>query len=734
MPLPSPTFDSLTLGSATGGNQGSGTLNLVGLYVNGVPFTGGGGTPGGSTGQIQVNNNGTFGGLPFTGSGSVVLATSPTITGLTLTGGTADNVVIGGVTPAAGSFTNLNFTGALRSNGTPLSLITAADSTIAITSGSIGLAPIAAATLYGNVSGSAAQPAPIQLDSSLAFLSGKLGTTGTLSQVNLTTATGLLLNGVSIINMTGNAQSIVIGPNAGVSLPAVDTETVAIGPMTLNAYAATTGENTVIGWFSARSLTGAMCNLTTTATTTAGTTLTFADTQISQVGGFGNGFFATGSGIPAGTTVSSFTSTTITLSAAVTVASGTVVSLSQFTATTTATTTAGPVLTFAATTGIVAGQVVIGAGITGVVQVISTTGTTVTLGSNVTVASGTPLYFGNASGKFNAVVGVNAMGLSTIDGNNCIFGTDTMRNSTGSNNAMFGCTIARDGIHHQAAAFGSGALGSHGNTASFTINNVAIGYQAMAGAALTTGSQNVVAGSFSGRNITSAGNSVLLGFQVAPNLTSGASNVGVGYLVYPALTTGGANVSLGPNSMAALVSGSFNVGAGRNVLSATISGGQHTSIGDSSMANWAGTSNSTSLGNVAMGAAALQGAVGSTFTANVGIGVNTGKLLSSGSANLLLGPNVASVNLTTGGGNIYLGNSNAIDAPSGVGSESNTFRLGNNAVNLMRGTAINTAAPAFFLDWMPGSTTFANDAAAATGGVSVGQLYRNGSAVMCRVA
>ena len=35
---------------------------------------------------------------------------------------------------------------------------------------------------------------------------------------------------------------------------------------------------------------------------------------------------------------------------------------------------------------------------------------------------------------------------------------------------------------------------------------------------------------------------------------------------------------------------------------------------------------------------------------------------------------------------------------------------------------------------LPGSTTYANDAAAATGGVAVGQLYRNGSAVQVRVS
>ena len=39
----------------------------------------GGGTPGGSSGQIQINSSGSFGGLSTTGSGNVVLSTSPTL-------------------------------------------------------------------------------------------------------------------------------------------------------------------------------------------------------------------------------------------------------------------------------------------------------------------------------------------------------------------------------------------------------------------------------------------------------------------------------------------------------------------------------------------------------------------------------------------------------------------------------------------------------------------------------
>lgn len=69
-------------GAATGGRQGAGTINAQGLFVNGAPVTVGGTPPGGSSGQVQYNNAGVFGGFTAsgdatinTGSGALTLAT-----------------------------------------------------------------------------------------------------------------------------------------------------------------------------------------------------------------------------------------------------------------------------------------------------------------------------------------------------------------------------------------------------------------------------------------------------------------------------------------------------------------------------------------------------------------------------------------------------------------------------------------------------------------------------------
>jgi hypothetical protein len=78
----------------TGGGAGVGT-NLVG---------GGGGTPGGSTTQIQYNNGGTFGGVPtLTYDGTTLKATgsfSGSLVGVATTASSADNFLVRGTLTA----------------------------------------------------------------------------------------------------------------------------------------------------------------------------------------------------------------------------------------------------------------------------------------------------------------------------------------------------------------------------------------------------------------------------------------------------------------------------------------------------------------------------------------------------------------------------------------------------------------------------------------------------------
>lgn len=83
-------------------------------------------SPGGSSGQVQYNNSGAFGGITTTGSGNAVLSTSPTlVTPLlgTPTSGVATNLTGTAAGLTAGNVTtNANLTGVITSSGNATSI------------------------------------------------------------------------------------------------------------------------------------------------------------------------------------------------------------------------------------------------------------------------------------------------------------------------------------------------------------------------------------------------------------------------------------------------------------------------------------------------------------------------------------------------------------------------------------------------------------------------------------
>jgi hypothetical protein len=107
------------------GNVQSGNINAVGgnltgnvsfgnifvggyYYANGIPFTGGGGTPGGADTQIQFNDNGLFGGssgLTFNKTTNAVATTGTFSATGNVTGG---NLLTAGSISATGNITGLN--------------------------------------------------------------------------------------------------------------------------------------------------------------------------------------------------------------------------------------------------------------------------------------------------------------------------------------------------------------------------------------------------------------------------------------------------------------------------------------------------------------------------------------------------------------------------------------------------------------------------------------------------
>jgi hypothetical protein len=207
--------------------------------------------------------------------------------------------------------------------------------------------------------------------------------------------------------------------------------------------------------------------------------------------------------------------------------------------------------------------------------------------------------------------------------------------------------------------------------------------------------------------------------------TGGGYNSAFGYNAMPAVTSAASlNCAFGAQSGQFLTNGQQNTLLGVSAGQHITTGQENTAIGLAAL-----QANVTGFRAVAVGVSAL-GA--STASDNTALGFQAGKSITTGAANLMLGP-VAQATLTTGSNNIYISGTSIDAATAG---ESATFRLGsrNDTGLLMRATGITNAIPALFLDWMPLTTTYATDAAAAAGGVAVGQLYRNGSIVQIRVA
>src|SRR4051812_37421305 len=91
---PSPTYNQVKVGAPTGGFTGAGSINTETLYIDGVPITASAATvtvgtttiAGGTTTRVLYDNAGILGEYTISGSGNVVMNTSPSISGLTVTG------------------------------------------------------------------------------------------------------------------------------------------------------------------------------------------------------------------------------------------------------------------------------------------------------------------------------------------------------------------------------------------------------------------------------------------------------------------------------------------------------------------------------------------------------------------------------------------------------------------------------------------------------------------------
>lgn len=171
---------SSLMGNPTGSGAAPSAITLgANLSFSGTTLVAsGGGTPGGTTGQIEYNNAGSFGG--FTMSGDATLATSTGVITVTKTSGVAF---------AASATTDTTSATNITSGTLPIARIAAS----AITYAKIQNAT--AHTLLGNPTGSAAAPSEITLGGGLSFSGTTLvasgGGSGTVTSVSVVTNDGV---------------------------------------------------------------------------------------------------------------------------------------------------------------------------------------------------------------------------------------------------------------------------------------------------------------------------------------------------------------------------------------------------------------------------------------------------------------------------------------------------------------------------------------------------------------
>lgn len=146
------------------------------------------------------------------------------------------------------------------------------------------------------------------------------------------------------------------------------------------------------------------------------------------------------------------------------------------------------------------------------------------------------------------------------------------------------------------------------------------------------GNNNTLVGNEAGTAITTGDRNTAVGFEALKTATTAQFNVAVGYQALEN-NTGNSNTAVGDQALEANTSGTNNVAVGDDALVANTTGVKNIAIGDSALAT-----NIDGDGNVAVGHQALQTlepADGLSY--NIAIGYQTGKSMTSGVENTLVG-------------------------------------------------------------------------------------------------
>ncbi len=527
--------------------------------------------------------------------------TTANFTSPAIVGGTANGMVIGGSTPAAGAFTTLRATGVINTTSTS----------------GFQIGGVTVVNLYGGNNSTLA----LGRNSGLAAI----GTVGTFSTYcgdssgmnTLASASENTMFGsnAGAFNISGG-QNTYLGCVAGRTDQTSDN--VYIGCDSGRDVVSVTGSNTAVGQNSQRSgggdgntsigegaLQGNSAAIIFSGTQTTGDVVTLI-------------FNAPASTLWGGYAALVNASVSVTVTAGMTSAQLTTAMIAAITANTTIgnamggtqayTGSAANAIRFSfagtATTG---AQCIITSNVTGAAtEVVTITGGSMG-GSNVAVGLSALNGVGLTNASFNVAVGAEALQyLVTGNGNVALGHSSGQMLISGAGNVLAGIFAGQSlTTPNDNVAIGDNALAVNITGASNTavgafamannvlavsnasVNSTALGYGALKGAVGSTSTAMVALGGNAGFNVTTAANCVLAGFNAGLGLTTGFSSVIIGRNTGASVTTGFNNTIIGTFVSA----NTLTTGFGNIIIGA---GGTASTLDTASSS----TSNTINIGNI----------------------------------------------------------------------------------------------------------------------------------------
>jgi hypothetical protein len=243
-------------------------------------------------------------------------------------------------------------------------------------------------------------------------------------------------------------------------------------------------------------------------------------------------------------------------------------------------------------------------------------------------ALGYQALYTNATGTDNTAVGRLALTANTASSGTAVGSGALYANTTGASNSAFGSGALQSNTTGASnVAVGASALVA--NTTAST--NTALGYQA--GYTNTTGNNNVYVGSGAGQlGITSSANVAVGKSALAAN--TGDNHVAVGYAALNANTSGASNTALGQFALYANTTASNNTAVGNQALYSNTTADNNTAVGYQ-----AGFSGTTGAKNTFLGYQAgydLTTGIQNTFIGSASA-YGAGSAVTTGSKNVIIG-------------------------------------------------------------------------------------------------